>query len=232
MSYEGVPTITDTQTSKPMATSAQTLSLIIKELITAKPASEAQAIELLVAKGIKLPKALTEVQTVKPVSIFASKAAEDFAEANGIEIPEGFKGTASKDKISVSDLKKLKDPPKEKKNISPSAEKFARDNGINIEGLVGSGTDGKIMLKDVKPLKPEEPKEPEPPAATEEAEPSGVSKLSPAVAKALKTYSIDEGDLVGIEGTGEDGQILLKDIKDLIELYKAETNDKELFGEE
>ena len=229
MSYEGVPTITDTQTSKPMATSAQTLSLIIKELITAKPASEAQAIELLVAKGIKLPKALTEVKTFKPVSIFASKAAEDFAEANGIDIPEGFKGTAAKDKISVNDLKKLKDPPKEKKNISPSAEKFARDNGINIEGLVGSGTDGKIMLKDVKSLKPEEP---EPPAKTEEAGPSGVSKLSPAVAKALKTHNIDEGDLDGIEGTGTGGQIILKDIKELIDLYKAESDDKELFGDE
>lgn len=209
-----------------MATSAQTLSLIIKELITAKPATEALAIELLMAKGIKLPKALTEVKAVKTVSIFASKAAEDFADANDISIPEGFKGTAAKDKISVGDLKKMKDPPKEKKNISPSAEKFARDNGINIDGLVGSGQDGKVMLKDVKALKPEEPKK------TEEAGPSGVSKLSPAVAKALKIHGIDEGDLDEIEGSGAGGQIMLKDIKDLIELYKAETDDKALFGDD
>jgi pyruvate/2-oxoglutarate dehydrogenase complex dihydrolipoamide acyltransferase (E2) component len=209
-----------------MATSAQTLSLIIKELITAKPATEALAIELLMAKGIKLPKALTEVKAVKSVSIFASKAAEDFADANDISIPEGFKGTAAKDKISVGDLKKMKDPPKEKKNISPSAEKFARDNGINIDGLVGSGQDGKVMLKDVKALKPEEP------AKTEEAGPSGVSKLSPAVAKALKIHGIDEGDLDEIEGSGAGGQIMLKDIKDLIELYKAESDDKALFGDD
>ena len=215
-----------------MATSAQTLSLIIKELITAKPANEALAIELLIAKGIKLPKALTEVKTDKPVSIFASKAAEDFADANDISIPEGFKGTAAKDKISVSDLKKMKDPPKEKKNISPSAEKFSRDNGINIEGLVGSGQDGKVMLKDVKALKPEEPTEPTEPTETEEAGPSGVSKLSPAVAKALKIHGIDEGDLDEIEGSGADGQIMLKDIKDLIELYRAESDDKALFGDD
>lgn len=209
-----------------MATSAQTLSLIIKELIIAKPANEALAIELLMAKGIKLPKALTEVKAVKTVSIFASKAAEDFADANDISIPEGFKGTAAKDKISVGDLKKMKDPPKEKKNISPSAEKFARDNGINIDGLVGSGQDGKVMLKDVKALKTEEP------TKTEEAGPSGVSKLSPAVAKALKIHGIDEGDLDEIEGSGADGQIMLKDIKDLIELYKAESDDKALFGDD
>jgi pyruvate/2-oxoglutarate dehydrogenase complex dihydrolipoamide acyltransferase (E2) component len=215
-----------------MATSALTLSLIIKELIAAKPANEALAIELLMAKGIKLPKALTEVKTAKPVSVFASKAAEDFADANDISIPEGFKGTATKDKISVSDLKKMKDPPKEKKNISPSAEKFSRDNGINIEGLVGSGQDGKVMLKDVKALKPEEPTEPTEPTETEEAGPSGVSKLSPAVAKALKIHHIDEGDLDEIEGSGADGQIMLKDIKDLIELYRAESDDKALFGDD
>jgi pyruvate/2-oxoglutarate dehydrogenase complex dihydrolipoamide acyltransferase (E2) component len=215
-----------------MATSAQTLSLIIKELIIAKPATEALAIELLMAKGIKLPKALTEVKAVKTVSIFASKAAEDFADANDISIPEGFKGTAAKDKISVGDLKKMKDPPKEKKNISPSAEKFARDNGINIDGLVGSGQDGKVMLKDVKALKPEEPTKTEEPKKTEEAGPSGVSKLSPAVAKALKVHGIDEGDLDEIEGSGAGGQIMLKDIKDLIELYKAESDDKALFGDD
>lgn len=220
MSYRGVTTITDTNQQTKMATSAQTLTLIINELITAKPANQAQAIELLIAKGIKLPKALTEVKPVKPVSIFASKAAEDFAEANGIEIPEGFKGSASKDKISVTDLKKLKDPPAEKKNISPSAEKFARDNNINVEGFVGSGTDGKIMLKDVKSLKPE-PKEPEE-EVKPEAGPSETNKISPAVAKAMKTYGIDEGDLEGIEGSGSNGEILLKDISELIELYKAE----------
>jgi len=215
-----------------MATSAQTLSLIIKELITAKPATEALAIELLMAKGIKLPKALTEVKAVKTVSIFASKAAEDFADANDISIPEGFKGTAAKDKISVSDLKKMKDPPKEKKNISPSAEKFARDNGINIDGMVGSGQDGKVMLKDVKALKSDEPTKTEEHEVHEEAGPSGVSKLSPAVAKALKIHGIDEGDLDEIEGSGAGGQIMLKDIKDLIELYKAESDDKALFGDD
>lgn len=208
-----------------MATSAQTLSLIIKELIATKPATEAEAIELLIAKGIKLPKSLVEVKPVKPVSIFASKIAEEFAEVNGIAIPEGFVGTAAKGKISVVDLKKLKDPPKDKKSISPSAEKFARDNEIDIEGLVGSGTDGKILLKDVKSLKPEPKPEPEPEPESEDEGPSEICKISPAVAKAIKQYNIDEGDLNDIEGTGPNGQILLKDIQELIELYKEESED-------
>jgi pyruvate/2-oxoglutarate dehydrogenase complex dihydrolipoamide acyltransferase (E2) component len=206
-----------------MAISAQTLSLIIKELIATKPATEAEAIQLLIAKGIKLPKSLVEVKTVKPVSIFASKIAEEFAEVNGIAISEGFVGTAAKGKISVVDLKKLKDPPKDKKSISPSAEKFARDNEIDIEGLVGSGTDGKILLKDVKSLKPEPKPEPEP--EPEDEGPSEICKISPAVAKAIKQYNIDEGDLNDIDGTGPNGQILLKDIQELIELYKEESED-------
>ena len=206
-----------------MAISAQTLSLIIKELIATKPATEAEAIQLLVAKGIKLPKSLVEVKPVKPVSIFASKIAEEFAEVNGIAIPEGFVGSAAKGKISVVDLKKLKDPPKDKKSISPSAEKFARDNEIDIEGLIGSGTDGKILLKDVKSLKPEPKPEPEP--EPEDEGPSEICKISPAVAKVIKQYNIDEGDLNDIDGTGPNGQILLKDIQELIELYKEESED-------
>ena len=66
-----------------MATSAQTLSLIIDELLKAKPADRDAAITLLSAKGY-LPKKLMEKPKEKKTSMFASKAAEDFAEAKGI----------------------------------------------------------------------------------------------------------------------------------------------------
>jgi pyruvate/2-oxoglutarate dehydrogenase complex dihydrolipoamide acyltransferase (E2) component len=216
-----------------MATSAQTLSLIIDELLQAKPANRAEAITLLSAKGYLPKKLLEEPKPVKPVSVFASKAAQDYAEANDIVVPEGFKGTAAKDKISVSDLKKLKEPPKAKLNGSPSALKYARDNNIDLTDFVGSGEDGKIMLKDVKALKPEEtpkPSEPGPstlpePEVTPEPEKKD-SKITPAAAKAIQKYGIDEDDLKDITPSGKNGELLLKDLKDLIELFKAEAGEK------
>jgi len=213
-----------------MATSAATLNTIINELLTAKPANFEDAIKLLTEKGIKLPKALIEVKPVKTPSIFASKAAQDFAEAHNVEIPEGFRGSTVKFKITVGDLKKLKDPPVEKKNISPSAEKFVRDNDLDITDFVGTGTDGKIMLKDVKALKdlndlsdskkaPDSPKAPGAPKKQKTTE----RKFSAAAAKAMKKYELDADDVAEVNGTGKNGEVTLSDIKDLIEIFEAET---------
>ena len=195
-----------------MATSAQTLSLIIDELLKAKPADRDAAIDLLAAKGY-LPKKLTEKPKEKKVSRFASKAAEDFAEAKGIVVPEGFKGTAANDKISVKDLKGLAEGPKPiKVNASPSAQQFARDNGIDITKIKGSGADGKVLLKDVKDAKP----------AAKPAVSDDKVKVSASAAKLMKQYDIDEDDITDIEGTGKDGTIVAKDLKELIDMIKAE----------
>ena len=223
-----------------MATSAQTLSLIIDELLQAKPANRTEAITLLSAKGYLPKKLIEEPKPVKPVSVFASKAAQDYADANDIVIPEGFKGSAAKDKVSVSDLKKLKDPPKAKLSGSPSALKYARDNNIDLTDFVGSGEDGKIMLKDVKALKPEEtpkpaetpkPSEPGPSTPSEpEVTPEPVKedgmKITPAAAKAIQKYGIDEEDIKSVTPSGKNGELLLKDLKDLIELFKAEVGEE------
>ena len=195
-----------------MATSAQTLSMIIDELVKAKPLDRDAAITLLSAKGY-LPKKLTEAPKVKKVSRFASKAAEDFAEAKGITVPDGFKGSAANDKISVKDLKGLAEGPKEKKvNASPSAQQFARDNGIDISKIKGSGAEGKVLLKDVKDAKP----------AAKPTVSDDKVKVSPSAAKLMKQYDIDEDDITDIEGTGKDGTIVAKDLKDLIDMIKAE----------
>ena len=200
-----------------MATSAQTLSRIIDELVKAKPADRDSAITLLSAKGY-LPKKMTEKPKEKKVSRFASKAAEDFAEAKGIAVPAEFKGTGNNDKITVSDLKKLAEGPKAAKvNASPSAQQFARDNGLDISKVKGSGTEGKILLKDVKDLKPSAP------------EPASLPgpKVSPSAAKLMKQWDIDEEDIVDIEGPGSNGTIVAKDLKELIEMIKAEKSDEE-----
>lgn len=202
-----------------MATSAQTLSLIIDELLKAKPANRDAAIELLAAKGY-LPKKLTEKPKEKKVSLFASKAAEDFAEAKGIVVPDGFKGTAANDKISVKDLKQLAEGPKKAKvNASPSAQQFCRDNGLDITKVTGSGTEGKVLLKDVKDLKPTA-------KADSDDEDDGKRKISSAAAKLMKQYEIDEEDIVEVEGTGTNGTVVAKDLKELIDLIKAEKSDE------
>ena len=201
-----------------MATSAQTLSLIIDELLKTKPANRAAAIDLLAAKGY-LPKKLTEKPKEKKVTLFASKAAEDFAEAKGIVVPDGFKGTAANDKISVKDLKQLAEGPKAAKvNSSPSAQQFARDNGIDISKIKGSGAEGKVLLKDVKDLKPTA-------KADSDDEDTGKRKVSSAAAKLMKQYEIDEEDIVEIEGTGTNGTVVAKDLKELIDIIKSEKSD-------
>ena len=198
-----------------MATSAETLSRIIDELVKAKPLDRDAAIALLSAKGY-LPKKMTEKPKEKKATRFASKAAEDFAEAKGIEVPAEFKGTGNNDKITVSDLKKLAEGPKAAKvNASPSAQQFARDNGLDISKVKGSGAEGKILLKDVKDLKP---------SAPEPSSPKG-PKVSPSAAKLMKQWDIDEEDIVDIEGSGNNGTIVAKDLKELIEMIKAEKSD-------
>jgi len=199
-----------------MATSALTLSLIIDEMLKAKPANRDAAIELLAAKGY-LPKKLSEKPKVKKTSIFASKTAEDFAEANGIEIPEGFTGTANNDKISVKDLKKLAEPPKKKINASPTAQSFCRDNGLDITKVKGTGADGKVLLKDVKDLKPAA-------AAGSSSDDDDKLKISSSAAKLMKQYEIDEEDIADVEGTGKNGQIVAKDLKELIDMIKADNS--------
>ena len=208
-----------------MATSAQTLSLIIDELLKAKPDNRDAAIELLAAKGY-LPKKLTEKPKEKKVSLFASKAAEDFAEAKGIVVPDGFKGTAANDKISVKDLKQFAEGPKKAKvNASPSAQQFCRDNGLDITKVTGTGTDGKVLLKDVKDLKPTA-------KADSDDDDTSKRKISSAAAKLMKRYEIDEEDIVEVEGTGTNGTVVAKDLKELIDLIKAEKSDDSDSGED
>lgn len=204
----GVPSnpLNDSET-KPMATSAQNLSMIIDELLVAKPGNRTDAIKLLADKGL-LPKKLLETPKEKKVSRFASKAAEDFAEAKGITVPDDFKGTAANDKISVKDLKGLAEPPKKKVNASPGAQQFARDNGIDIETVTGTGENGKVLLKDVKSL------------VAASAAPADVSddktKISPSAAKLMKQHGWDEDDVSHIQGSGKNGTLLAKDLAEMV----------------
>lgn len=214
----GVKATQRTETN-PMATSSATLSQIIDELLAAKPGGRDEALRLLADKGL-LPKKLIEVPKEKKVSRFASKAAEDFAEAKGITVPDDFKGTASKDKISVKDLKLLAEPPKKKINASPGAQQFARDNGIDINTVTGSGTEGKILLKDVKEL-----------VGGEDAPAAGASddktKITAAAAKLMKRYDWDEDDVSHIQGSGKNGSLKASDLAEMVKEAKQEETESE-----
>jgi len=196
--------------------------MIIDEMLLNKPADRASAMLLLSSKGL-LPKKLLETPKEKKTSKFASKAAEDFAEAKNITVPDDFKGTAANDKISVKDLKGLAEPPKKKVNASPGAQQFARDNGIDIETVTGTGENGKVLLKDVKDR------------VTAPAEAADVSddktKISPSAAKLMKQHGWDEDDVSHIQGSGKNGSILAKDlaemVKEALEEEEGEETDPE-----
>ena len=217
-----------------MATSAQTLSLIIDELVKNSPQDRAAALALLGAKGY-LPKKLMEApKQEKKVSRFASKAAEDFADAKGLEIPEDFKGSAANDKISVKDLKLLAEgATKTKVNASPSAQQYARDNDIDLNEVKGSGNEGKILLRDVKDFKPAEPAEPTKPTKPTKTTKEKKVKVSSAAAKIMKKYELDEEDLLNLDvkGTGPDGSVVAKDLKELVDNIE-ENKEDESSGEE
>tara|TARA_B110000902_G_scaffold194357_1_gene220268 strand:+ start:1551 stop:2201 length:651 start_codon:yes stop_codon:yes gene_type:complete len=198
-----------------MATSSAVLSQILDELLVAKPGNRADALKLLADKGL-LPKKLLETPKEKKVSRFASKAAEDFADAKNITVPEDFKGTAANDKVSVKDLKLLAEPPKKKINASPGAQKFARDSGIDIGAVKGTGADGKVLLKDVKDLIPE------PSAATADDK----TKISPSAAKLMKQHDWDEDDVSHVRGSGKNGTLLAKDLAEMVK-EKLEDEDEE-----
>jgi pyruvate/2-oxoglutarate dehydrogenase complex dihydrolipoamide acyltransferase (E2) component len=104
-------------------------------------------------------------------------------------------------------------------NASPSAQQFCRDNGLDISKVTGSGTDGKVLLKDVKDLKPT--------AKADSDDDADKRKVSSAAAKLMKQYEIDEEDIVDIEGTGTDGTVVAKDLKELIDLIKDDKSGDE-----
>ena len=204
-----------------MATSSATLATVIVTLVETRPDSFADALAHLVSRGVKLPKSLikqVETKAPKEKSVFASKAASDFAETNSIVLPPGFKGTATEDRVTVGDLKKLVARHAPKVNASPTAVKFCQDNGLDIQSVVGSGEGGKILLKDVKDLVPSEKKPKTEKTSKADKKPKS-PKASAAVAKFLKENNLDSSDLQskGYKASGKNGEYLLRDIKELVE---------------
>ena len=201
-----------------------------------------------------LPKHMTDNQDFVP--LYASKQAEAAAVNRQLSLEVG-KGSGKQGKYTLADIKQIIDGPKKltASHISPSALQIAKDYNIDITDIVGSGKDGRILLKDIQPLvKKNDPfaldidVPPVLPTALildtkeEEEEQHIVKKkevtddikktdnvdinISPLALKTLVTYGYSKHEIKAIIGSGKDGKIMKKDVEEFIQRQKgSETED-------
>jgi pyruvate/2-oxoglutarate dehydrogenase complex dihydrolipoamide acyltransferase (E2) component len=201
-----------------MATSAANLQIILETVCSENKLSYDTVKAMLASKELLPKKLLAGAKPVKVVSVWASKQAETLAAENNI-IHETIEGTGTNGKITIKDVKNLLQSPIKKVNASPPALKYARDNNLDISRIAtGSGVGGKIVLKDVKDLT-----EPDPPADSDDELPP----MSPAAKKLADTEGLDAEDLADIKGTGTNGKIGVKDIREYLKNLLGEETDED-----
>jgi len=185
------------------STSAQNLSVIISTLADKFKFSENEAIACLWAKEL-LPKKMAPKQ-IKPVSIWASKKAEELASTHGVtDLREGD-GSGKDGKYTLADIQKMiQSPVKEKLLVSPNALTLAKEHGISLVGKKGTGKDGRILLKDVEKL-----------ITANDSDDEDLNISPRAMIEATESGISDE-ELSSIPGSGKDGKILLSDVKKFI----------------
>lgn len=185
-----------------MATSAESLAKIIDLLSNKFKFDNDKALAFL-AKEEVLPKKLIPKSSTTD-SIFASKKAEELATQHGIT-PQG-EGTGKDKKFTLTDIKKLMEKPaKTKFLVSPSALNLANEKGLSLHGKKGSGTDGRILLKDVEKWLAEDSDDDE-----DEID------ISPRARQEATENNISDDELKSITGSGSEGRILLSDVKKYI----------------
>jgi pyruvate/2-oxoglutarate dehydrogenase complex dihydrolipoamide acyltransferase (E2) component len=127
-----------------------------------------------------------------------SKMIDVLAEEFDFDSNEAITFLASK---GILPKKLIPSPPATPKKVSlfasKQAKEFAEENGINTEGIVGSGVGGKLTLSDVKGYMTPPPKK---------------SKLN-ASPHAVKFAIENDIKLDGRVGSGSDEKILLDDVK-------------------
>ena len=185
-----------------MATSAESLAKIIDLLSNKFKFDNDKALAFL-AKEEVLPKKLIPKSSTTD-SIFASKKAEELATQHGIT-PQG-EGSGKDKKFTLTDIKKLMEKPaKTKFLVSPSALNLANEKGLSLHGKKGSGTDGRILLKDVEKWLAEDSDDDE-----DEID------ISPRARQEATENNISDNELKSITGSGSEGRILLSDVKKYI----------------
>jgi pyruvate/2-oxoglutarate dehydrogenase complex dihydrolipoamide acyltransferase (E2) component len=185
-----------------MATSAESLAKII-DLLSHKFKFDNDKALAFLAKEEVLPKKLIPKSSTTD-SIFASKKAEELATQHGIT-PQG-EGSGKDNKFTLTDIKKLMEKPaKTKFLVSPSALNLANEKGLSLHGKKGSGTDGRILLKDVEKWLAEDSDDDE-----------DDIDISPRARQEATENNISDAELKSITGSGSEGRILLSDVKKYI----------------
>ena len=196
-----------------MATSAQTLATIINTLSAKFNFDSDEAIAFLAKEALLPRKMLPKESKSKDDYPWASKKAEELAAFHGI-FPEG-PGSGKNDKWTLADVEKaMAKPVKEKMLVSPNALNLANEKGISLVGRMGSGKDGRILLKDVESWLED----------TDDEEEEELN-ISPRALQEAHHAGIKDEDLAALHGSGKDGRILLEDIKKYI--TESEKSDDE-----
>jgi pyruvate/2-oxoglutarate dehydrogenase complex dihydrolipoamide acyltransferase (E2) component len=194
-----------------MATSAQTLATIIDVLSKKYKFDSDKAIALLATEEL-LPKKMIPKEN-KDESPWASKKAEELASTHGI-VAEG-PGSGKNGKWTLADVEKaMAKPAKNKMLVSPNALNLANEKGLSLVGKVGSGKDGRILLKDVEAWIDDEDDEED-------------LNISPRALLEAHDAGIKDEDLATLHGSGKDGRILLEDIKKYITESEKSDDDED-----
>ena len=138
-----------------------------------------------------------------------------FIYADGETIPDVLPRPQPKHDIAVVGEEPASVPPPQAKPAesgtrvaaSPAARRLARERGVSLEGVAGSGPGGRIVEGDV----PEAPPAPEPPKRV---------AASPAARKLAAELNVD---LASVEGSGPRGRITREDVQAAAEAPAAPT---------
>jgi pyruvate/2-oxoglutarate dehydrogenase complex dihydrolipoamide acyltransferase (E2) component len=186
-----------------MATSAAKLELILKTVCSENNLLLKNVLNQLNEKDLLPGKMKTKES--KDSSIFASKKAEEYATLAKLN-PTG-EGSGKFGKFTLSDIKKIVEQPSDDKLlVSPTALKFANEQGLIISDITGTGQNGRILLKDVEATVK---------AETDESDDEEIN-ISPRALETAKEAKIDQAKLKTVKGTGKGGRIILQNVKDLI----------------
>lgn len=165
------------------------------------------ALKLLEKEGLLPKNMIPKVKEEKPVSRFASQAAQDAADATMLDFSD-CQGTSKNGKITVKDVKDFAASKVKKVNASPAAVTYAKDHGINLEEVPATGKDGKITIQDVKKF------------STPVEEKKKGPKLSPGALKLAKQWQLDDDDIAEVVPTGAGDTIKKSDLRELVEAAK------------
>ena len=183
-----------------MATSAVKLAEIIQTLAKKYKFDNDKAVEYL-AKQELLPKKMIPKDSVDG-DIFASKKAKELAEK--FQITPTGEGSGKTGKFTLADIEKmLGKPTKHVLNASPNAIILANEHNISLADVVGTGKEGRILVKDVQQKIDEK----------DDSEDEEEIKITARARQEANELDISDEELKTIKGSGKEGTILLSDVK-------------------